>query len=302
MLVTGASGFVGSHLADALVANGYEVRAMTRHSADYHGAGTPVAADVSDAGSLSAALRGVDCAYYLVHSLGSPGFRDTDARGARNFADACAEQHVEHIVYLSGLGGHDGDLSAHLRSRREVEQLLAAGPVPVTVLRAAVVIGHRSLVWEITRQLVDHLAVLVTPRWVDTRTQPVALPDLVRYLIGVLDSDRARGGVYDVGGPDVLSYLAMLQRTAAVQGRALPNLTVPLLTPRLSSLWLALVADVNTAAARDLVDSMTVETVVRDRPIEDVLPGPCLGFDDAVRLALADCGRATRRGHGSGAA
>ncbi len=297
VLVSGASGFVGTHLVDALVATGYEVRAMTRHPDSYHGGGTPVAGDVTDAASMAAALDGVDCAYYLVHSLGSAGYAATDAQGAQAFAAACGERGVDRLVYLGGLGG-DSRLSAHLRSRREVERLLRAGPVPVTVLRAAVVIGHRSIVWEIIRQLVDHLPALLTPRWVATRTQPIAVDDAVRYLAGVLDHDETRDRVYEIGGPDVLSYLDLLRRTAAVQGRRLPNVTVPLLSPRLSALWLTLVTDVDTAAARDLVDSMTVETVVREHTIQDVLPGPCLGFDDAARRALAACGAAPSRSHG----
>jgi uncharacterized protein YbjT (DUF2867 family) len=297
VLVSGASGFVGTHVVDALVAAGYEVRAMTRHPDSYHGAGTPVAGDVTDAASLGTALDGVDYAYYLVHSLGSPGYAEKDAQGARAFAAACGERGVDRLVYLGGLG-EESQLSAHLRSRREVERLLKAGPVPVTVLRAAVVIGHRSIVWEITRQLVDHLPGLLTPRWVATPTQPIAMDDAVRYLVGVLDHDETRGRVYDIGGPDVLSYLDLLEHTAAVQERGLPNVTVPLLSPRLSALWLMLVTDVDTATARDLVDSMTVETVVNEHAIHDVLPGPCAGFDEAARRALAECRASPRHSHG----
>jgi uncharacterized protein YbjT (DUF2867 family) len=296
VLVTGASGFVGTHLVDALVATGYEVRAMTRHPDSYHGAGTPVAGDVTDAATIGPALEGVDYAYYLVHSLGSPGYADTDAQSAQAFALACGERGVDRLIYLGGLG-EDSRLSAHLRSRREVERRLTAGPVPATVLRAAVVIGHRSIVWEITRQLVDHLPALLTPRWVATRTQPIALDDAVRYLVGVLDHDETRNQVYDIAGPDVLPYLGLLQRTAAVQGRRLPNVTVPLLSPRLSALWLTLVTDVDTAAARNLVDSMTVQTVAREHTIHDVLPGPCLDFDEAARRALAACHAAPPHSH-----
>jgi uncharacterized protein YbjT (DUF2867 family) len=297
VLVSGGSGFIGTHVVDALVAADYEVRAMTRRPDSYRGAGTAVAGDVTDPASLAKALDGVDYAYYLVHSLGSPGYAETDARGARAFAAACGQRGVDRLIYLGGLGD-EPQLSAHLRSRREVERLLRAGPVPLTVLRAAVVIGHRSIVWEIIRQLVDHLPGLLTPRWVVTRTQPIAMDDAVRYLVGVLDQEDTRGRVYEIGGPDVLSYLGLLQRTAAVQGRRLPNVTLPLLSPRLSALWLTLITDVNTATARDLVDSMTVETVVREHAIQDVLPGPCLGFDEAARRALAACRASPRGSHG----
>lgn len=288
VLVTGASGFVGSHLARALVTAGHQVRAMTRQPDAYDGAGAPVGGDVSDPASLERAMAGADAAYYLVHSLESADFEDRDAEAALNFGRAAAGAGLERIIYLGGLGVDDGELSPHLRSRRQVEQLLPLAGVPVTVLRAAVIIGHGGISWEITRQLVDHLPGMITPTWVNTRTQPIALPDVVRYLVGVLEPEAARGRVFDIGGPDVLPYLEMLQRAAAIQGKSLPNLSVPLLSPRLSSRWLALVTDVDTATGRNLVDSMTTEMVVHDRSIEQVVPGPCIGYDEAVRLALAD--------------
>jgi len=288
VVVTGASGFIGSHLAGALVREGFEVRGMTRRPERYDGPGVGVAGDVADVASLDAALRGADAAYYLVHSLGSGDFAERDAAGARNFAAAAGRARLERVIYLGGLGADDDQLSAHLRSRREVEQLLRAGPVPVTVLRAAVVIGHGSISWEITRQLVDHLPALVTPRWAKTRTQPIALRDVVRYLVAVVEPGEARGRTYEIGGPEVLRYIDMLQRAAAVRGKPLPNLTVPLLTPRLSSAWLALVSDVDLATARTLVDSMTTDAVVRDDAIRDLVPGEPLGYDEAVRAAFAD--------------
>lgn len=288
VLVTGASGFIGSHLSSALVEAGYDVRAMTRHPDSYDGAGRAVAGDVSDLGSLKAALAGVDVAYYLVHSLGSADFEDMDATAAGNFSVAAAHAGLERIIYLGGLGDDGNHLSAHLRSRREVEHLLAADGVPVTVLRAAVVVGHGGISWEITRQLIDHLPVMLTPRWVNTQTQPIALPDVIRYLTGVLEPHQARGRTFDIGGPEVLRYIDMIQRAAAVRGKKLPNISVPLLTPRLSSAWLSLVTDVDIATARTLVDSMTNKVVVRERGIEQVVPGPTMEYDDAVRLALAD--------------
>jgi uncharacterized protein YbjT (DUF2867 family) len=288
VLVTGATGFVGSHLCRALVKAGHDVRAMTRHPDDYAGAGTPVAGDVDDAASLVEALTGADAAYYLVHALHSDDFERMDASAARNFAAAAARAGIKRIIYLGGLGDEDDDLSAHLRSRREVEHLLGGTGVPVTALRAAVIIGHGSISWEITRQLVAHLPVMVTPKWVNTRTQPIAQDDVIRYLVGVLESPDTVGRTFEIGGPEVLRYIDMLKRVAAVQGKQIRTVDVPLLTPQLSSMWLALVTDVDIATARNLVDSMTNEVVVHDDSIRQLVPGEPMGYDEAVRRALAD--------------
>ncbi|GAB3239326.1 NAD(P)H-binding protein [Kineosporia babensis] len=297
MLVTGASGFIGSHLAQRLERKGHTVRAMTRKPDRYSGAGEAVFGDVTDTDSLAAAMAGCDAAYYLVHSLESEDFEQKDAEAALNFGEAAARAGLERIVYLGGLGEDDGQLSAHLRSRRQVEQLLPLAGVPVTVLRAAVVVGHGGISWEITRQLVDHLPAMVTPHWVNTRTQPIALPDVIRYLEGVLEPEAARGRVFEIGGPEVLRYKDMLARAAQIMDKRLPNVTVPLLTPGLSSRWLALVTDVDTATGRTLVDSMINEVVVRDRSIEQIVPGPSIGYDEAVRLALAERERAEQEQH-----
>lgn len=287
VLVTGASGFVGSHLAQALVEAGHQVRAMTRRPGEYHGAGTPVQADVADQASLAKAMAGVDAAYYLVHSLDRQDFVEKDADAARNFASAASQAGLERIIYLGGLGKDGQDLSDHLKSRREVERLLGETGVPVTVLRAAIVVGHGGISWEMTRQLVDHLPVMVVPHWATTRTQPIALADIVRLLVGVLEPEQARGQIYEVGGPDVLTYAEMMQRVSRiVKNRSLPMLAVPLLTPRLSSHWLSFVTDVDTQTARNLIDSMNNEVVVSDDSIKDVVPGQSMSYDDAVRVAL----------------
>ena len=262
---------------------------MTRHPDTYDGGGEPVYGDVADIDSLRAALEGMDAAYYLVHSLDSDDFEQRDAEAATAFGHAAADAGVRQIVYLGGLGDLDDSLSAHLRSRRDVEQLLGLGGVPVTVLRAAVVVGHGGISWEITRQLVDHLPAMVTPKWVNTKTQPIALQDVVRYLVGVLDNPAAIGKVFEVGGPEVLRYVDMMQRAAKIQnGRNLPVMPVPLLTPRLSSLWLSLVTDVDQATARNLVDSMNNEVVVQDDAITRLLPGELMGYDESVQVALAE--------------
>ncbi|WP_067432904.1 NAD(P)H-binding protein [Nocardioides jensenii] len=288
VLLTGASGFVGRRLAPVLVEAGHEVRAMTRRPEEYAGAGEAVFGDVADSDSLAAALTGVDVAIYLVHSLDRPDFEKRDADAARTFGAVAAASGVRQIVYLGGLGAEDADLSAHLRSRREVEQLLGEAGVPVTVLRAAIVVGDGGISWELTRQLVKRLPAMVVPKWVSTRTQPIAIDDVVRYLAGVIGQESALGRIFEIGGPDQLTYLEMLQVVARVQGRPLPILPVPLLTPRLSSYWLALVTDVDVTTGRNLIDSMGTEVVVTDHSIRDVVPGEPLTYAEAVRRALAD--------------
>jgi uncharacterized protein YbjT (DUF2867 family) len=286
VLVAGGSGFVGRRLVGALVAAGRDVRVMTRDPAGWAGPGEAVHGDVTDPDSLARAVDGCTASYYLVHSLDSADFERRDAEAARAFGRAAADGGLDQIVYLGGLGDDGDDLSAHLRSRREVEDLLGEGGVPVTVLRAGIVVGDGGISWEITRQLVEHLPAMVTPRWVRTLTQPIAVDDVVRYLVGVLGHPGAVGRVFEVGGPEVLEYRAMLQRVAAIEGRCLPIVPVPMLSPGLSSRWLALVTDVDTRAGRHLVDSMVNEVVVRDTSIRDVVPFELTGYDDAARRAL----------------
>ena len=286
VIIAGATGFVGSHLAEALEEEGYSVLAMTRHPDSYSGAGKPVLGDVNDPHSLRSAMEGADAAYYLVHSLQHDDFVEKDAQAARSFGTSAAEAGLERIIYLGGLGRDDQELSDHLKSRREVEKLLDQGGVPVTVLRAAIIIGHGGISWEITRQLVAHLPAMVVPRWATTRTQPIALADVIRYLVRVLEPETAKGRVFEIGGPEVLTYADMMRQVARWHHhRPLPMLAVPLLTPRLSSHWLALVTDVNTATARNLVDSMSNEVVVTENSITELVPGAPMNYRDAVREA-----------------
>ena len=293
ILVTGATGFIGRRLVPVLVDAGHDVRAMTRHPESYDGPGDPVAGDVHDAATLTDPLRGIDVAYYLVHSLDDADFERKDAEAARAFAAAAAEQGVRQIVYMGGLGDDGEEMSAHLRSRREVESLLGSSGIPVTVLRAAIVVGHGGISWELTRQLVKNLPAMVVPRWASTRTQPIAIDDVVRYLAGVCDRDEALGRTFEIGGPDQLTYVEMLRVAAELdKGRKVPIIQVPVLTPRLSSYWLALVTDVDVTTGRNLIDSMGTEVVVTEQSIREVVPGEPMGYAEAVRLALEERRRA----------
>ena len=267
---------------------------MTRNPARYGGAGTPVRGDVQDGATLAVAMSGCEAAYYLVHSLGSADFERTDSRGAAVFATSARAAGLTRILYLGGLGRDEDELSAHLRSRRDVERQLGSTGIPVTVVRAGIIVGHGGLSWEITRQLVEHLRVMVTPKWVATRTQPIALDDVVRYLASLLARVEAAGRVFEVGGPEILRYGTMLQRVAEIEGRRLTIVPVPLLSPRLSSLWLKLVTDVDTTTARALVNSMTNEVVVRDSSIRSLVPFQPTSFNAAVRTALAERREAER--------
>ena len=288
VLVAGSSGFVGRRLCPALQAAGHSVQAMTRHPDTYSGAGTPVYGDVHEADSLAAALAGCDAAYYLVHSLGNADFTRRDADAAREFARAAADAGLGRIIYLGGLGDDGDDLSEHLRSRREVEHLLGSAGVPVTTLRAGIIIGHGGISWEITRQLVEHLPAMITPRWVRTRTQPIAVGDVIRYLVGVLEEPAAEGRTFEVGGPDVLAYVDMLRRVAVIEGRHLWVIPVPLLSPRLSSRWLSLVTNVDVPTGRSLIDSMSNEVVVRDKSIRELVDFEPMSYDEAVLAALGE--------------
>ncbi|NYD56895.1 uncharacterized protein YbjT (DUF2867 family) [Nocardioides marinisabuli] len=289
VLVTGATGFVGRRLVPALLEAGHEVKAMTRHPDTYQGEGEAVFGDVDDPGSLAEPLAGVDVAIYLVHSLDDNDFERKDAEAAKAFALAAAANGVRQIVYLGGLGKEGTQLSPHLRSRREVESLLAGSDVPVTVLRAAIVVGAGGISWEMTRKLVKNLPAMVVPKWAATRTQPIALHDVIRYIVGVTGLEEAYGRVLEIGGADQLSYVGMMQEAGEVMlGRRVPVLQLPVGTPLLSSWWIKLITGVNATTAGNLIDSMGTEVLQTDYAIRDLVPGEPLTYAEAVRRALEE--------------
>jgi len=300
-LVTGATGYVGGRLVPRLLAAGHEVRCLTRSRArlrDVPWAGrTGIAeADLLEPAALRAALDGVDVAYYFVHSLGSPSFEDSDRRAAVNFAAAARAAGARRVVYLGGPVPEAASASPHLRSRAEVGRILSDAGVPTVVLRAAVIIGSGSASFEMLRYLTERLPMMVTPRWVRNRIQPIAIRDVLRYLVEWAAVPDEVHRAFDIGGPDVLTYEEMMRRYARI-ARLPRRLIVPVrpLTPRLSALWVGLVTPVPGGIARPLVESLIQEAVAREHDIARYVPDPptgLLGFDAAVRLALAKVGEA----------
>ena len=275
--VLGATGFVGRALVPALEELA-EVVAVSR--------GGPVEADVTNDADVRRVLDGVDVVYYLVHSLGAGDFTSLDRQAAEAVSRQAARAGVQQIVFLGGLGDDAAELSPHLRSRAETARVLAAGDVPLTSLRAAVVVGRGSAGFETIVALVDRLPVMVAPKWVSTATQPIALPDVVGYLVGVARHGEARGETFDVGGPEILTYRDMIERVARLRGRRPRIVEVPVLSPRLSSYWLHLVTPVRASVSRPLVEGLRNPTVARDKRIRELLPRQLIPFDEAAREAL----------------
>lgn len=289
VLVTGATGFIGRRLVSALADEGFRVRAMVRRPE----AVVPVdleavVADLLEPPSLDAALAGVDTAFYLVHSLaaGRAGFEQRDRQAAENFVTAADKSGLRRVIYLGGLGETGSDLSEHLASRLEVAEILRSGRLSTTVLRAAIIIGAGGASYEIIKALVDRLPVMITPRWVSTRCQPIAVDDVINYLSGCLRDERTSGGTFDMGGPEILSYRQMMERFARLRGKRLLIVPVPLLTPKLSSYWVGLVTPVKPSISMPLIEGLRNEVVCRDSHLRDLLPFPLTPFDEALRRAL----------------
>ena len=293
VLIAGATGYIGRHLAKRLAASGVKVRCMVRRpeaASDLADAGCEVVrGDVLDPSTLESALDGVQTAYYLVHSMGrgnTGDFEAVDREGAANFAKAAAAAGLAQIVYLGGLGVGG---SRHLRSRHETAEVLGSTGVPITYFRAAVVLGGGSESFQTVYYLVRRLPAMVTPKWTTIRTQPIAIADVITYLEAVAETGPWTGREIEIGGPDITTYGGMMGEMADAMGKRRPlMIRVPVLTPRLSSLWIGLVTPVDTGVARPLVEGLTTETVVRDpsgMELFDVVPTP---MDEAMVAAVTE--------------
>jgi uncharacterized protein YbjT (DUF2867 family) len=291
VLVTGATGYVGGRLVRALEARGERVRCVARRPEYLRGrvaaATEVVPGDVQDRASIERAMAGVDCAYYLVHSMGSSAaFAREDRAGAANFAAAAKAAGVRRIIYLGGLGDSGGELSEHLASRHEVGEVLRGAGVPVIEFRASIVIGSGSLSFEMVRALAERLPLMVTPRWVSIAAQPISIGEVIEYLIGGLDHEFAHSRIFEIGGADVVSYGDILREYARQRGLRCLMIPVPVLTPRLSSLWLALVTPLYARVGRKLIDSITHPTVVREPGAAEIFGVRPLSMRAAIERAL----------------
>jgi len=292
ILLTGATGYVGGRLLAALERDGRAVRCLARRPEFLRQRAGPstevVAGDVLDPATLPAALQGIDTAFYLVHSMGaSESFEDADRRAAQNFAHAAREAGVRRMVYLGGLG-QGSELSPHLDSRQQVGQILRQSGVPTIELRASIILGSGSMSFDMIRALVENLPVMITPSWVATLTQPIGIEDVIAYLREAIDLPLADGAIFEIGGPDRVSYRDLMQEYARQRGLRRLLIPVPLLTPRLSSLWLRLVTPVYARVGRALVDGLRNETVVRDDTAARTFAVRPLGMSQAMARALAN--------------
>jgi uncharacterized protein YbjT (DUF2867 family) len=292
ILLTGASGYVGGRLLSALEAGGYRVRCLARRPEMLTPRDNPatevVSGDVLDPASLASALAGIETACYLVHSMGSTGsFEEADRQAARNFAEAAKAAGVQRIVYLGGLGDDRDALSPHLRSRQEVGQVLRGSGVPVLEFRASIVIGSGSLSFEMIRSLVERLPIMITPRWVNVPAQPIAVDDVLAYLVAALHLPIAEYRVYEIGGADQVTYADVMRVYARHRGLRVRMIAVPVLTPYLSSLWLGLVTPLYARIGRKLIESIVHPTVVRDDAALRAFAIRPVGVEEAVRRALA---------------
>ncbi len=293
ILVTGATGYVGGRLVPGLIAAGYHVRCLVRDPTRLQGRSWAdkvevVRGDLLQPETLADAMRGVRVVYYLVHSMGGGSdFLEMDLTAARNCAGAARAAGVEEIVYLGGLGDPAANLSPHLRSRQDTGAALREAGIPVTEFRAAVIVGSGSLSFEMIRYLTERLPAMICPRWVFTRIQPIAIRDVLAYLVAALDCPESRGEILEIGGHDILTYAETMMGYARARGLKRRLIAVPVLTPRLSSYWVHLVTPIPANIARPLINGLGNEVIVRDMKARELFPSiNPMSYETAVRLAL----------------
>jgi uncharacterized protein YbjT (DUF2867 family) len=284
--VLGATGTVGRALVPLLAAE-HEVVAVSRRPHDPNDRVRWATANATDVAAVREVFEGVDVAYYLVHSLGSRDFEERDRLAAGIVAEQAERAGIRQLVYLGGLGDDSPELSPHLRSRAETARVLASSSVPVTTLRAAMVVGAGSAAFETIVALVDRLPGMICPRWVSTRTQPIALADVAAYLAGVAGREETLGASFDAGGPEVMTYRSMIERIARLRGKRPLIVEVPVLSPRLSSYWLHLVTPVKAGVARPLIEGLRNATVAREGRLRELVPLRLTSFEDAARAAMS---------------
>jgi len=293
VLVTGSSGYVGSQLVPELVDRGHYVVCMTRDArkvaSKFPRRVNVVEADALKPESLGAALRGIDVAYYLIHSLsaGESTFRAVDVEAAKNFAIAAKAAGVKRVIYLGGLGDATRELSTHLKSRQETSETLRQYGPPLTDFRSAVVIGAGSISFEMVRYLTERVPIMICPRWVTTRIQPIGIDDVVSYLVAALDEPKSKGMTIDIGSPSIETYRSMMLKYAAQRGLRRPLLQVPVLTPRLSSYWVDLVTPIPASISRPLIEGLRSEVVCANNLAHEIFPQiRPLTYEQALERAL----------------
>ncbi|WCT14778.1 SDR family oxidoreductase [Mucilaginibacter jinjuensis] len=292
VLLAGANGYIGTRLIPVLLEKGCDIVCLVRdkrrfrENSDYASRVTLITGDLLHPETIKDFPTDIDAAYYLVHSMAQANdFSDMEAQSAKNFITQVDKTNCKQIIYLSGIT-NDDNLSNHLKSRRHVEDVLEAGKAKLTVLRAAIIIGSGSASFEIIRDLTEKLPIMTVPRWVNTKCQPIAIRDILFYLENVLLNDKTFGKTFDVGGPDILSFKDMMLTYAKVRKLKRHIITIPFLSPKISSYWLYFVTSTSYSLAQSLVDSMKNETIAKDHSINDIIPHECVSYEEALRLAF----------------
>ncbi len=291
ILITGVTGYIGGRLVPRLIQKGYNVRCMARDTSRIEGRWEHVEivyGDVTKFESVNDVLKNIDIAYYLIHSMsaGEKDFADIDLKAAENFSKKAKENGVKRIIYLGGLGSKSDNLSPHLSSRQQTGEMLKISGVPVTEFRAGMIVGSGSLSFEMMRYLAERVPIMICPKWVKTKTQPIAVRDVLRYLIESIENEKSSGKVFEIGSDDVLTYRDLMMRYADMRKLKRIMINVPVLTPRLSSYWVDLVTPIPNYIARPLIEGLKNEIIVNDNSAREIFDFQPISYNDAVKFAL----------------